>query len=207
MQIKQSKNWMKDVPNALTIARLVMTAGVLVLILYAPSRGVDKPASVLLAAFVLFLIAGISDIVDGHIARKFNATSKFGRTVDPLADKFLICGAFICFAIVGQPKLGIFHWSEMTMDIIRWATAIILLAREVGVQTLRHIAESRGINYAAVSYGKIKMFLQSFGVGTVLIGWAFVSRPWGDWFTLVVYILFTGFTVYSGIMAFRRPIR
>jgi len=86
MQTKQNKNWIKDVPNALTIARLVMTAGVLGLILYAPSRGVDKPASVLLAAFILFLIAGISDIVDGYIARKFNATSKFGRTVDPLAD-------------------------------------------------------------------------------------------------------------------------
>jgi len=93
------------------------------------------------------------------------------------------------------------------MDIIRWATAIILLAREVGVQTLRHIAESRGINYAAVSYGKIKMFLQSFGVGTVLVGWGFVSRPWGDWFTLVIYFLLVSFTVYSGIMALRRPIK
>jgi len=75
------------------------------------------------------------------------------------------------------------------------------------VQTLRHIAESRGVNFGAVISGKIKMFLQSFGVGTVMIGWAFVSREWGDWFTVVTFIVVAGFTVYSGIDSLRRPIK
>lgn len=160
-----------------------------------------------MSAFVLFVIAGLTDIVDGHIARKFNVTSQFGRTVDPLADKILVCGTFFCFAIVAQPKLANFGWSDTTLHLLRWGTAVILFAREIVVQTLRHIAESRGVNFGAVVYGKIKMFLQSFGIGTVIIGWAFVSRPWGDWFTLVTYILMVAITIISGIQALRRPIR
>ncbi|MEN6309731.1 MAG: CDP-alcohol phosphatidyltransferase family protein [Anaerohalosphaeraceae bacterium] len=197
----------RHVPNILTIARLGMTAVILGLILYAPQTGQEKPANLLLWAFILFVIAGLTDIVDGHIARRFNATSKFGRTVDPLADKVLVCGAFICFAIVGQPRLATFHFPEWAGDMIRWAIAAILLLREVVVQTLRHIAESRGVNFGAVVWGKIKMFLQSFGIGTVLIGWAYVSRPWGDWFTLIIFGLMAAVTVISGIDALKRPIK
>lgn len=197
----------RHIPNILTVGRLVVTAVFLWLILYAPTTGKDKPADLLLTAFILFLVAGLSDIVDGYIARKYNATSKFGRTVDPLADKFLVCGAFICFAIVGQPRFDYFNFSAMTLHIIQWATAIIILVREVFVQTLRHIAEARGVNFAAVSSGKIKMFLQSFGIGTVLIKWAYVSREWGDWFTIITFILLVAFTVYSGFDSLKRPIK
>jgi CDP-diacylglycerol--glycerol-3-phosphate 3-phosphatidyltransferase len=197
----------RHIPNILTVARLVMTAVVLALILYAPTTGRDKPAKILMLSFVLFIIAGLSDIVDGYIARKYNAISKFGRTMDPLADKFLVCGAFICFAIVGQPLLANFNPSERLLQSIHWGTAAILLLREVVVQTLRHIAESRGVQFGAVWSGKLKMFLQSFGIGTVLIGWAYVSRPWGDWFTIIIYLLLAGFTVYSGIDALKRPIK
>jgi CDP-diacylglycerol--glycerol-3-phosphate 3-phosphatidyltransferase len=196
----------RHIPNILTVGRLVITAVFLWLILYAPTTGKDKPADLLLTAFILFVIAGLSDIVDGYIARKYNATSKFGRTVDPLADKFLVCGAFICFAIVGQPRFDHFNFSVCLLYTIQWATAIIILVREVFVQTLRHIAEARGVNFAAVSSGKIKMFLQSFGIGTVLIKWAYVSREWGDWFTLITFILLVAFTIYSGIDSLKRPI-
>lgn len=199
--------FIRHIPNLLTIARLGMTVVILGLILYAPRTGQEKPANLLLGAFILFVIAGLTDIVDGHIARRFNATSKFGRTVDPLADKVLVCGAFICFAMVGQPRLSHFHFPEWGGDTIRWAVAAILLLREVVVQTLRHIAESRGINFGAVVWGKVKMFLQSFGIGTVLIGWAYVSRPWGDWFTLITFGLMAAVTVISGIDALKRPIK
>jgi CDP-diacylglycerol--glycerol-3-phosphate 3-phosphatidyltransferase len=195
------------IPNILTVARLAMTAVVLALILYAPTTGRDKPANILMLSLVLFIIAGLTDIVDGYIARKYNATSKFGRTMDPLADKFLVCGAFICFAIVGQPHLANFNLPEWLLVTIRWGTAAILLLREVMVQTLRHIAESRGVQFGAVWSGKLKMFLQSFGIGTVLVGWAYVSRPWGDWFTIIIYLLLAGFTIYSGINALKRPIK
>lgn len=203
----RQNNRIRHIPNILTIARLVMTGVILGMILYAPTLGQDKPAGILLAAFILFVIAGLSDIVDGYIARQYNATSKFGRMVDPLADKFLVCGAFICFAMVGQPRFLNFNFSEGVLHTIHWITAAILLLREVVVQTLRQIAEARGINFGAVVWGKIKMFIQSFGIGTVLIGWAYVSRPWGDWFTVVVYILMAIITIVSGIQALTRRIK
>lgn len=197
----------RHIPNALTVIRLLLTVIFLGLILYAPHTGQAKPAKVLMTAFALFVIAGLTDIVDGPIARRFNVTSRFGRIVDPLADKVLVCGSFLCFAIVGQPALANFHLPPWAGHAIRWGTAIILLGREVLVQTLRQIAESRGVNFGAVISGKIKMFVQSFGIGTVLIGWSFVSRPWGDWFTLITYLAVIGFTLYSGLEALHRPIR
>jgi CDP-diacylglycerol--glycerol-3-phosphate 3-phosphatidyltransferase len=201
---KQDKGIVRHIPNALTVGRLILTLIFLGMILYAPRLEQAKPAAYLMGAFVLFVVAGLTDIVDGYIARKYEVTSRFGRMVDPLADKILVCGAFLCFAIVGQPRLATLGFSEMTLALIRWGTAFILLAREVLVQTIRQLAEAHGINFGAVIYGKIKMFLQSFGIGTVLIGWAFVSRPWGDWFTLVTYLLMVLATVLSGLQALCR---
>jgi CDP-diacylglycerol--glycerol-3-phosphate 3-phosphatidyltransferase len=207
MTDSKHNNMVRYIPNILTVARLVMTVIVLGMILYAPTLGQEKPAKLLIIAFVLFIIAGLTDIVDGYIARQYNATSKFGRTVDPLADKILVCGAFVCFAIVGQPRFINFNFPDWLLHTIQWGTAAILLLREVVVQTLRHIAESRGINFGAVVWGKIKMFLQSFGIGTVFVGWAYVTRPWGDWFTIITYFLMALITIVSGIQALTRRIK
>ncbi|MHC5083754.1 MAG: CDP-alcohol phosphatidyltransferase family protein, partial [Planctomycetota bacterium] len=120
--MKKDRPIMKHVPNALTVGRLVLTTIFLGMIIYAPKTGEDKPANLLLGAFILFVITGLTDIVDGYLARKFEVTSKFGRTMDPLADKFLVCGAFFCFAWVDQPKMACFEFSEVTLDIIRWGS-------------------------------------------------------------------------------------
>lgn len=207
MTKNDDKPIMKHVPNALTVGRLVLTVILLGMILYAPTTGQEKPANLLLGVFILFVVTGLTDIVDGYLARKFEVTSKFGRTVDPLADKFLVCGAFFCFAIVGQPKFNNFDFQPLTLHLIHWGTAIIIFAREVIVQTLRQIAESRGVNFGAVWSGKLKMFLQSFGIGTVIIAWAYVSRPWGDWFTIITYGLMVFMTVFSGIQSLTRRIK
>ena len=159
----------------------------------------------MLTAFIIFVVAGLTDIVDGKIARMYNVTSKFGRMVDPLADKVLVCGAFICFALVGQPKLANFPISDFTLSIILWAVAVILVARELLVTIVRHLAEARGINFGATASGKIKMFLQSFGIGTVIIKWAYVTRFWGDWFTIVTFAIMVVVTVISGVSALTRP--
>ena len=200
---------MKHIPNALTVGRLVLTVILLGLIIYAPKTGEDKPAKLLLGVWVLFIVTGLTDIVDGYLARKFEVTSKFGRTMDPLADKFLVCGAYFCFAWVGQPLLKCFEFSnsEMIMSTIQWGTAILIFAREIIVQTVRYIAESRGVQFGAIWSGKLKMFLQSFGIGTVIFGWAYVERPWGDWFTLIVYILMIFATILSGIQSLTRRIK
>lgn len=198
---------LKLIPNILTMGRLVLTIIFLVMILLAPRYYADGEIpfpGFLDVAFILFVIAGLTDIADGIAARRLNVTSKFGRMIDPLADKILVCGAFICFALIGQPKL--FDLSPGVLMAIHWFVAGILIAREVFVTVLRHIAESRGVNFAATASGKIKMFLQSFAIGTVIIKMAHVqTAAWGYWFTTVVFTLMLVVTVISGIRATQRP--
>jgi CDP-diacylglycerol--glycerol-3-phosphate 3-phosphatidyltransferase len=190
----------KHVPNALTFARLGLTVVFLAMILYSPH--VADRSLLLDIAFALFVVAGLTDVVDGHVARRFNAASKFGRMVDPLVDKVLVCGAFVCFAIIGVPKL--FNWGPVTLAIVQWLVAGILVLREAYVTILRHMAEARGVNFAAVASGKLKMFVQTFAIGTVLIKTAHVDAAWGDWFTIVVFAAMIVITVISGLSATRR---
>ena len=187
----------------MTFGRLVLTVVFLVMVLYSPAPNAENRKLFLDIAFALFVIAGITDIVDGPIARKLNVTSKFGRMIDPLVDKILVCGAFVCFAVVGEPML--FGFGEVTLAAIQWSVAGILILREVYVTILRHIAEARGINFAATISGKIKMFLQSFAIGTVVIKMAHVrTAAWGYWFTTVTFLIMLTVTVVSGIGATQR---
>ena len=205
MDTQDNKGIVKYIPNALTVGRLVLTVIFLSMVLYAPSLENEKPANFLLLAFILFVITGLTDIVDGKVARMYDVTSKFGRIVDPLADKFLVCGAFICFAFVRQPTLSNFDISPATMEILRWSAVFIIIARELIVTILRQMAEARGVNFGATISGKIKMFLQSFCIGTVLIKWAYVSRIWGDCFAATAFLLMIFITIFSGVRAVQRP--
>ena len=192
---------LKLIPNILTFGRLALTIIVLIMILYSPY--VTNRPFFLDIAFVLFVIAGLTDIIDGMAARRFNVTSKFGRMIDPLFDKILVCGAFICFAIIGEPKL--FNLDDRILAVIQWSVVGVLILREVYVTVLRHIAEARGINFAATVSGKVKMFLQSFAIGTVIIKMAHVqTATWGYWFTTVVFALMLVVTVFSGLRATQR---
>ena len=140
----------KQIPNILTFSRLVLTLVVLVMILYAPQYYADGKVpfpGFLDIAFILFVISGLTDIFDGMAARRLKVASKFGRMLDPLVDKILVCGAFICFALIGEPKL--FNLDHTSLLIIHWLVAAILIAREAYVTILRHIAEAKGINFAA----------------------------------------------------------
>jgi CDP-diacylglycerol--glycerol-3-phosphate 3-phosphatidyltransferase len=197
---------LKLIPNTLTFGRLVLTVIFLVMILLAPPYYADgeKPFPGFLdIAFILFVIAGLTDIVDGIAARRLNVTSKFGRMVDPLVDKILVCGAFTCFALIGQPKL--FNLSPAPLAVIHWLTLGVLVAREAYVTILRHVAEARGVNFAATASGKIKMFLQTFAIGTVIIKMAHVqTATWGYWFTSITFAIMLVVTVISGLLATQR---
>jgi CDP-diacylglycerol--glycerol-3-phosphate 3-phosphatidyltransferase len=197
------------IPNILTFGRLVLTIVFLVMILLAPpyyANGEVPFPGFLDIAFILFVIAGLTDIGDGIAARRFNVTSKFGRMVDPLADKVLVCGTFVCFAIIGEPKL--FGLGPGALAVIQWSVAGILIAREAYVTVLRHIAEARGVNFAATISGKVKMFLQSFAIGTVIIKMAHVgTATWGYWFTTVTFVIMLAVTIISGLGATQRSCR
>jgi CDP-diacylglycerol--glycerol-3-phosphate 3-phosphatidyltransferase len=194
---------LNQVPNILTCGRFVLTVVVLIMILWFPKVASQKQWWFLDIAFVLFVIAGLTDMVDGAIARKLGVTSKFGRMIDPLADKVLVCGAFICFALIGQPTL--FDLDRPALAVIQWGYAAIIILREVYVTVLRHIAEARGVNFAATFSGKIKMFLQSFAIGTVMVKMAHIHEaPWGWYIITVIYILTAVVTVVSGLRATQR---
>lgn len=192
---------LKLIPNILTFGRFVLTIIFLVMLLYSPC--VENRAFFLTIAFVIFVVAGLTDMIDGAVARKLGVASKFGRMMDPLADKVLVCGTFICFGIIGEPQL--FDFGPTVMAVIRWSVAGILILREIYVTVLRHIAEARGVNFAATVSGKVKMFIQSFAIGTVVIKAAHIQTAmWAQWFTMVVFILMIISTVFSGFRATRR---
>lgn len=196
----------KQIPNILTFGRLILTIVFLLMILLSPrfyAQGELPFPGFLDIAFIIFVTAGLTDVIDGPIARKLGVASKFGRMVDPLVDKVLVCGAFVCFAIISEPKL--FDFNPTTMTIIHWSVACVIILREVYVTTLRHIAEARGVNFAATVSGKIKMFLQSFAIGTVVIKIAHVqTATWGYWFTTITFALMLTVTTISGLRATQR---
>jgi CDP-diacylglycerol---glycerol-3-phosphate 3-phosphatidyltransferase len=190
---------LKQIPNILTFSRLILTVIVLAMILYSPRVVETEQPKFLDIAFVLFVISGLTDIFDGMAARKLKVASKFGRMLDPLVDKILVCGAFICFAIIGEPKL--FTLNAETLAVIQWTIVGILVAREVYVTVLRHISEGRGISFGATYIGKIKMFLHSFAIGTVIVKMAHVREAaWGNWFTAVILVVVVASTIISGLV-------
>jgi CDP-diacylglycerol--glycerol-3-phosphate 3-phosphatidyltransferase len=197
---------LKQIPNILTGGRLVLAIIFLAMILLEPKLPADRDMSFLSyldLAFVIFVIAGLTDMFDGYAARKLNVASKFGRMVDPLADKILICGAFIVFAIIGQPKL--FGFTKFQNAIIQWGFAGIIIAREVFVTILRQWSEAKGIKFPATLSGKLKMFVQAFAVGTVVVKMAHVQTDlWGYRFTTITYLVTVIITVVSGLLSIRK---
>jgi CDP-diacylglycerol--glycerol-3-phosphate 3-phosphatidyltransferase len=192
---------LKMVPNILTFGRLALTILFLGMLLYVPQ--VHDKIFTFDAAFTVFIIAALTDIIDGPIARKLNVASKLGRMLDPLADKILVCGAFLCFALIREPSL--FAISETYMNVIRWGIAAILIGREGYVTILRHAAEAKGIDFRAVASGKIKMFLQSFAIGAVLIKSAHApAATWANWVTAITFLIMLTVTIVSGFAATRR---
>jgi CDP-diacylglycerol--glycerol-3-phosphate 3-phosphatidyltransferase len=196
----------KQIPNILTFGRLVLTGVFLIMLLLSPrfyAEGERPFPDFLDYAFIIFVIAGLTDVIDGPVARRLNVASKFGRMLDPLIDKVLVCGAFVCFAIIGEPKL--FDFEPTTMVTIQLSVAGVVILREAYVTILRHIAEASGVNFAATVSGKIKMFLQTFAIGTVVIKIAHVqTATWGYWFTAITFAVMLTVTTISGLRATQR---
>lgn len=196
----------RHLPNVLTLGRLVLTVIFVAMIFNAPidvQHWSAKDKLLIDIAFIIFVIAGLTDIIDGKVARSLNVTSKLGRMLDPLVDKVLVCGTFIAFAMIGQPQL--FGFDKLTLAVIHWTVFGILTAREAYVTIIRQWAESKGINFAATASGKLKMFIQTFAIGTVLVKMAHVpTATWASWFTTLVYAAMVISTVYSGIRATKR---
>ena len=138
-----------------------------------------------IAATVVFIIASLSDLLDGYIARHYNQVSNFGKFMDPLADKVLVLSA-MCFLVEKGQMPG-------------WAVAIILF-REFAVSGLRLIAAERQHVIAAAWSGKVKTTCTMIGIGPLLV---FSQYPWMNLGISAVIVIVT---VYSGAEYFVKNI-
>lgn len=133
-----------------------------------------------IAALVVFLIASVTDFIDGYIARHYNQVTDFGKFMDPLADKVLVLTAMICFCAMGR--------------FPAWAL-VIVMAREFAVSGLRLAAVDNGRVIAAGWSGKVKTF-------ATMVCLSILHLPVWDWLIWVCVIVITVTTLYSGVEYF-----
>ena len=140
-----------NLPNKLTMARIIMIPIFLVLLLCP--LGLDKQVARYIATGI-FCLASITDCLDGYIARKYNLVTNFGKFMDPLADKLLVCSAMICLIPSGK---------------LPTAVVIVIIAREFMITGFRTLAVEQNIVIAAGFWGKLKTICQMFMIIFLLL--------------------------------------
>lgn len=181
---KGTENDIFNLPNIITMVRLVLSIAVFVLI----------PIGQYTAALIVFVVAATTDWMDGYWARKYGQVTKLGRVLDPFVDKIIICGTYIFLA------------AEAGSGIAAWM-ATVVMGREMLVTALRSVIEGSGGDFSAKWAGKVKMVVQCvavvasllalrhfalLGQGTPLPGWLRISLPVAAWAAIAI-------TVYSGL--------
>lgn len=162
---------MKNLPNILTVSRIILSILLLAILLHGQSIGIENPFRY---AFFIFILASITDFFDGYLARRFHLTSIFGEVFDPLADKMLILSAFIGLMLV--------HMANPWL-------VFIILSREFFITGLRVVVASSNQSVKASILGKCKTVLQM-----IAICFLFLQLKGGDillWLAMIV-------TLYSG---------
>lgn len=155
-------------PNALTLARLVMAAVVFLLLSLADLAIDPGPARTLAGvAAVLFVLAALTDAADGWLARRWRVITRFGRVMDPFADKILVLGAFVLLA-GPQFQIPAEGGAVQATGVLPWM-AVVILARELLVTSLRGLVEGAGGDFSAMMSGKIKMIAQSIGAPAIML--------------------------------------
>jgi CDP-diacylglycerol--glycerol-3-phosphate 3-phosphatidyltransferase len=182
-----------NIPNQITIGRLVL-AIVFFVLLSQYSQATPRPLMLDVAA-VIFIVAAVTDILDGYLARKWGQVTALGRVLDPLVDKVLVCGAFILFA--GQPFVD--ATGHNVTEVRAWMV-VVIVGRELLVTGLRGFNESIGISFGASLYGKLKMWMQSIAAPAILFivaheqAWGAAAEPTKKilvWLTVIITALST----------------
>ncbi len=134
-----------NLPNKLTILRIIMIPFFVVCLLW--DGGTNQ--TLRYVADVIFIAASFTDMLDGKIARKYNLVTNFGKFMDPLADKLLVCSALICLVELG--------------NLPAWMV-IVIISREFIISGFRLVASDNGIVIAASYWGKFKTVFQMVSV-------------------------------------------
>lgn len=168
---RNEKETNMNLPNKLTIFRMILIIPFVIIELTGCLGDYSG-----LIALIIFVVASLTDLLDGKIARKYNLITNFGKFMDPLADKVLVVSAMICL-LVNKPEL-----------LPAWAL-IIILAREFIISGFRLVASDAGIVIAASMWGKVKTVSQMVMVIMMLID---INYP--------VYILLTKIVMYVAVI-------
>lgn len=166
---------MINLPNSLTVFR-IMAVPFIVALLYFPGK------STCALATMFFLIAILTDLADGFLARKYNQVTNFGKFLDPLADKILIASVLIMLVEL--------NW------VPAWA-AIVVIVREIMVTGLRAVAADKGHVIAADKYGKLKTVMQSVALLPLIYHYPIIGFDMALIGSFLFYIAVL-LTVYSG---------
>ena len=145
-----------NLPNKLTTFRMILVPVLILTMLWT-----DLPYHFLISN-IIFIIASSTDAMDGHIARKYNLITDFGKFMDPLADKLLVISALICLVPFSNLML-IPSWVAVV-------SIVIVVSRELTVSILRAIAAADGKVIAAGKGGKLKTISQMVGIIVLLFG-------------------------------------
>ncbi|OLB03978.1 MAG: CDP-diacylglycerol--glycerol-3-phosphate 3-phosphatidyltransferase [Nitrospirae bacterium] len=145
-----------NLPNLLTLSRILLIP-VFVLLFWTPTPGRS------LAAAVVFVIAAVTDLLDGYLARRRSQVTKLGRLLDPIADKLLVLSGLILL---------------VQLQRVAAVVAILIIAREVAVTGVRAIAASQGIVLSAETIGKYKMVAQVVAIVLLILEDGIVPAAW-----------------------------
>jgi len=168
-----------NLPNRITVARILLIPIFLLIYFLQPFGGNWVDAWL---ALVVFVLAASTDALDGYLARKLNLVSNFGKLIDPLADKLLVCSVLIAFTYTGT--------------VPAWAT-IIIVAREFYISGFRQLALEQDLVLAATGLGKVKTTFQITLIVYILLPFPFVLLVFDPViFALVIVTVFV--TLWSG---------
>ena len=178
-----------NLANKLTVFRVVLLP-FFVFVLLAGEKIMSVAASNYVATGI-FLLASITDLFDGMIARKYNQITNFGKFMDPLADKLLVCSALVCLSAKGMIPV--------------WIT-VIIICREFAVSGLRLIAVERGKVIAANMFGKIKTFETMAMIVAVMLDLDNVISGFTFWYYFEQILIYAALvlTVLSMVIYFAR---
>ena len=168
--------------SKITLVRVAMIPAFMLAFLLSPGHTWLK-----WLALGIFILASLTDYVDGHIARKYNQVSDFGKFLDPLADKLLVISAMCIFC----------QWNLMPA----WALMIVL-AREFSVTGLRLIAVQKGRVIAAGWSGKVKTFSTMVALCIWIVAYDWIVLHGHDWINWVMVLVIVLPTIYSGVEYF-----
>ena len=139
-----------NLPNKLTVLRVIMIPFFVFFLLWEGGQN----QTFRLISLAIFIVASLTDLLDGKIARKYNLVTNFGKFMDPLADKLLVCSALICLIELGE--------------LPAWMV-IIIISREFIISGFRLVASDNGVVIAASYWGKFKTTFQMIAVVLLIL--------------------------------------